>query len=81
MPDREHCNPQCFTLAAKVHEVLQTVENALIEAGKGDFFVTTEHGSFRWQTTERAREAERLNGDKRLMGDVLESRQAGQRGA
>lgn len=40
-----------------VREVLQTVEDALIEAGFDDFMVVTEWGSFHWTTVERERQA------------------------
>jgi len=40
-----------------VREVLQAVEDALMDAGYSDFMVATEHGSFHWQTVERARQA------------------------
>ena len=39
-----------------IREILQAVEDALIDAGYDDFMVKTNHGSFRWQTVERARE-------------------------
>jgi hypothetical protein len=38
-----------------IREVLQSVEDALIDAGYDDFVVATERGTFRWQTVERAR--------------------------
>jgi hypothetical protein len=47
-------------------DVLQAVENTLIEAGYDDFMVSTERGLFRWQTTDRARQADR---EKWLPGD------------
>ena len=40
-----------------VREVLQAVEDALVDAAYDDFVVVTEHGSFHWQTVERARAA------------------------
>jgi len=38
-----------------VREILQSVEDALVDAGYDDFVVVTERGSFHWQTVERAR--------------------------
>jgi len=38
-----------------IRAILQSVENALVDAGYDDFVVATERGSFRWQTVERAR--------------------------
>jgi hypothetical protein len=35
--------------------VLQSVEDALVDAGYDDFVVVTERGSFHWRTVERAR--------------------------
>jgi hypothetical protein len=32
----------------QIQEVLQSVEDALIEAGFEDFAVATEHGTFQW---------------------------------
>ena len=54
----EECDPELARFAKQgrgVHEVLQAVENALIDAGYDDFVVATEHGTFHWRTVERAR--------------------------
>jgi hypothetical protein len=40
--------------ALSIQDTLQAVEDALIELGLGDYLVVTEHGTFRWQTIERA---------------------------
>ena len=69
MADRKACDPQAFKLDTKTHNVLQAVENLLLEAGKVDLFVTTEHGSFRWRKTE-PRGDERLNVKKWPSGDI-----------
>jgi hypothetical protein len=50
-------SPDFFAQGLGVREVLQTVEDALIEAGFDDFMVVTERGSFHWMTVERARQA------------------------
>jgi hypothetical protein len=56
MPDTPN-NPDFVAQGMGVREVLQTVEDALIEAGFDDFMVVTERGSFHWMTVERARQA------------------------
>jgi hypothetical protein len=38
-----------------IRDVLQSVEDALMDAGFDDFMVATEHGTFHWRTVERAR--------------------------
>jgi hypothetical protein len=38
-----------------IQDILQSVEEALIEAGFDDFVVATNRGSFHWQMVERAR--------------------------
>jgi hypothetical protein len=38
-----------------IREILQTVEDALVDAGYDDFVVATDRGTFRWQSVERAR--------------------------
>jgi hypothetical protein len=38
-----------------IREVLRAVEDALIDAGYDDFWVSIEHGTFHWRTVERAR--------------------------
>ena len=51
-------DPDFFAQGMGVRQVLQTVEDALIEAGFDDFMVVTERGSFHWMTVERARQAD-----------------------
>jgi hypothetical protein len=36
-------------------EILQSVEDALIDGGYDHFMVATQHGTFHWETTDRAR--------------------------
>jgi hypothetical protein len=45
-----------FKQGMGIREILQSVEDALMDAGYDDFMVATEHGSFRWQTVQRARQ-------------------------
>ena len=51
----EERDEQFEKMGLGIREVLQSVEDALLDAGYDDFVVVTEHGSFRWQTVERAR--------------------------
>jgi hypothetical protein len=51
-------NPDFVAQGMGVREVLQTVEDALIEAGFDDFIVVTERGLFHWLTVERARQVD-----------------------
>ena len=54
----EESDPELARFARQgggVRQVLQAVEDALMDAGYDDFVVATEHGTFRWQTVERAR--------------------------
>ena len=60
---------QCFPGQARgVREVLQTVEDALVEAGYDQFVLGTKHGAFQWQTHARAR----ADMPEPLPGDELE---------
>jgi hypothetical protein len=54
MADKE--GQQFFKQGMGIREILQSVEDALPDSGHDDFVVVTEHGSFRWQTVERARQ-------------------------
>ena len=47
-------NRDFFNVSAKIHVMLQTIENALVAAGRNRFEVTTKQGSFRWLRTSRA---------------------------
>jgi hypothetical protein len=38
-----------------IRAILQSVEDALIDAGYDDFVVACQHGTFRWQTVEHGR--------------------------
>jgi hypothetical protein len=38
-----------------IREILQSVEDALIDAGYDDFVLATERGTWHWRTVERAR--------------------------
>ena len=44
-----------------IREILQSIEDALIDGGYDHYMVATDHGTFEWETVERARarEAER----------------------
>jgi hypothetical protein len=53
MADKEE--KHFFKQGMGIREILQSVEDALMDAGYDDFMVATEHGTFRWQTVERAR--------------------------
>jgi len=56
MTDEPEGEVRCFVKQGRsVREVLQAVENALVNAGKDEFVVATERGTFQWQTFERAR--------------------------
>ena len=47
-----------------VEEVLQAVEDVLVEAGYDDLAVTTDHGTFRWQTAYAHAESVNQPGDE-----------------
>jgi hypothetical protein len=42
----------------EIREILQSVEDALIDGGFDHYMVATEHGTFHWETTDRARASE-----------------------
>ncbi|MBV9251073.1 MAG: hypothetical protein JO320_13900 [Alphaproteobacteria bacterium] len=42
----------------EIQEVLQSAEDALVDAGFEDYIVATTHGTWHWQTVARARTAE-----------------------
>ena len=41
-----------------IREILQSVEDALIDGGYDHFMVVTEHGTFYWETFDRAQSRE-----------------------
>jgi len=43
----------------EIREILQSVEDALIDGGFDHYMVATEHGTFHWETTDRALRAAR----------------------
>jgi hypothetical protein len=42
----------------EIREILQSVEDALIDRGHDHYVVATEHGTFHWETVDRARARE-----------------------
>jgi hypothetical protein len=42
----------------EIREILQSVEDALIDRGYDHYVVATEHGTFHWETVDRARARE-----------------------
>ena len=51
-------NEQFFKRGIGIREILQAVEDMLIDGGYDHYMVATEHGTFSWETTERARASE-----------------------
>jgi hypothetical protein len=53
----EETASQFASRGLRIRARLQEIEDELLSPGYDDYVVATEHGSFRWQTVERARAA------------------------
>jgi hypothetical protein len=51
-------NEQFFKRGVGIQEILQAVEDMLIDGGYDHYMVATEHGTFSWETVDRARAGE-----------------------
>jgi hypothetical protein len=51
-------NEQFFKRGMGIQEILQAVEDMLIDGGYDHYIVVTEHGTFSWETVDRARARE-----------------------
>jgi hypothetical protein len=47
-----------FKGGLRIREILQAIEDALIDGGYDHYVVATEHGTFQWETVDRARARE-----------------------
>ena len=56
MPNKS--NERFFKRGSGIREILQSVEDALIDGGYDHYLVATEHGTFHWETVDRARARE-----------------------
>lgn len=51
-------NEQFLKRGTGIREILQLIEDALIEGGYDHYMVATDHGTFEWETVDRARARE-----------------------
>jgi hypothetical protein len=54
--ERDDGFEQFQNMGKGIRDILQSVEDALIDAGYDDFVVARKRGTFRWRAVERARE-------------------------
>jgi hypothetical protein len=47
-----------FKGGMRIREILQAIEDALIDRGYDHYVIATEHGTFQWETVDRARARE-----------------------